>query len=105
MAVRDDAYQRNVEHRPTVIGPIAHLTAAKSIACEFALREFPPAEGWTQHHSTVLPATTEVMQLFATIRLLQEHGQAIEGDPIEQPEQFPCESPTVDRVPESTLTQ
>jgi hypothetical protein len=93
MAIRDSpevAGKVDAYHLPTVIGPINSISDAKKIACEYALKEFPLASGWSEHNTAVIPATNEVMQLLKTTQLLLKHGDLIAPDPKEEGQRFFC---------------
>jgi hypothetical protein len=109
MAVRDspDAANKQEAHQlPTVIGPLTDIANAKTVACEYALRQFPFADGWREHNAVVVPATNEVMNLLKTTQFLLTQGVVVADDPAEQGERFFCGlTPTQTSVTESDLDQ
>lgn len=94
MAIRtnpDIPNKQEAHHLPLVVGPISHLSHAKTVACEYALKQFPLSGGWMEHNTVVVPATNEVMSLLSTVQfLLTQPGVVIAADPIEQGERFFC---------------
>ena len=83
--------KQEAHHLPTVIGPINNLRNAKTIACEYALKQFPLSDGWSEHNALVVPATNEVMNSLRTTQfLLTQEGVVIADDPKEQGERFFC---------------
>jgi hypothetical protein len=101
MAIKDSSdvpNKQEIYHLPTIIGPIATLPNAKTIACEYALKQFPISDGWSEHNAVVVPATREVMSLLSTVQFLLAQAAVIADDPAEQGERFFC-GLTTDQIP------